>query len=102
MKAFVEFSRWGQRFAAIILLLIFSFVPACQKKDNMAKLSKKLADAVNKGYLAQVQKLVQEHPKLTNFPGEDEMASTPLHVAVDHGRFEIAKFGKWRRHQRAQ
>lgn len=92
MKTRVEFSRWGKRLAAIVLLLVLSFAPACQKKDSLAELSKKLAVAVNKGYLVQVQKLVRDHPGLINFAGDDEMASTPLHVAVNNDRFEIAKF----------
>jgi ankyrin repeat protein len=90
MKTGSELSRIRDLSFALILLIGFSFAIGCQKKDSMAALSKKLCEAVSKGYLAEVQKLLREHPKLVNFPGSDEMISSPLHFAVNNNRFEIA------------
>ena len=73
------------------LILLLALVSGCGKKDSTAELSKKLCDAVGKGYVTEVQKLIREHPKLVNIPGRDEMKSTPLHLAVENNRFEIAK-----------
>ena len=76
------------RMMGFILLLALAF--GCSKKDSTAELSKKLCEAVSKGYVTQVQKLLREHPKLVNIKGSDEMKSTPLHLAVENNRFEIA------------
>lgn len=73
---------------ALLLLVALGF--GCGKKDDADALTKKLCDAASKGYVVEVQKLLREHPKLVNRPGSDEMASTPLHVAVSNNRFEVA------------
>lgn len=91
MKKHLKLSQLRGRFVLFILLLGFTFTIGCQKKDDMAALSKKLCDAVGKGYQTEVQKLIREHPKLVNLAGSDEMNSTPLHLAVKNNRYEIAR-----------
>ena len=74
-----------------LLLLALVLSSGCGKKDDTAALSKKLCEAVVKGYVVETEKLVREHPKLVNIPGTDDMTSTPLHLAVKNNRYEIAK-----------
>jgi hypothetical protein len=74
---------------AFLLVLALGF--GCGKKDGTAELSKKLCDAVSKGYVVEVLKIIREHPKLINLPSSDKMKSVPLHLAIQNNRFEIAK-----------
>lgn len=91
METRLEISRVAHRIIGIVFLLVCTLTFGCGKKDRTAELSKKLCDAVSKGYLVEVQKLTREYPKLVNIPGSDEMSSTPLHLAVNKNRLEIAR-----------
>jgi ankyrin repeat protein len=92
METRLEILRVDHRIIGFMLLLVFALGFGCGRKDDTAALSKKLCEAVTKGYVVEVQKLVREHPKLVNIPGNDEMASTPLHLAVKNNRYEAANF----------